>query len=422
MEQHLRFFNSDETIGRVTGSPAFDRAAAYTASRMQEFGLQPGLDSGFRIPYVLPLSRPVQARLVMTNGSSDTLALFPGVDFLPDVRTGTNSVSAEWVEVVPAGATEATGEPVIMLPAEQASTEYLRAARQAGTEAALVVGPLAPLASAEVLPGFAVLQVNMDAAARLLSTAPAALDAFLEAEASFSWSLPRPLHLQVTTDYRPARKATNIIGMVPGEHPSLAYDMVLVCADLDVVGSLAGVQAIDFDNLGLGAAVVLEVARRYAIFSSDGFVPERTVMFAVLSGRQQGHAGLRGYLKNPLWSLRRTEAVIFVGLEPENVSAVEEMLQPYGIPLYVVPPPEEPLYQPEVILRPEPAVQALARRQRIEFDAPPNPNMEAIIEQAAAAADTMARETHRRLLPLTVSSGSFKPADEDTLPVPEVSL
>ena len=418
--EHLRFFHRGAAAERMTGSEGFDRAAAYAAARMLEFGLQPGLESDYVVPYTLARNRPTSARLGMAV-PPDTFPLYRGVDFMPAGITGTARVTAEEIGIVPSGAIEPTGDRIVMMPAGLATPEQLRAMRASGTEAVLMVGPLRPGSSARSLAGLAVLQVTRQTAARLLSTAPSALSTFLKAEVPFSWNLPRQVYLEVASDYQPYLQGTNIIGMVAGEHPEYSKEAVLVVADLDAPGSWINVNTLDFGSFGVGAAALLEVARKYEAFSEWHPIPERTAIFGVLSGRHQEHAGLRGYLRNPLWALESTRAVIYVGLSADEQDEVQQIVSSYDLPLYTVPAADS-LFVPEVVLDPGPTVLRNARLEQPGFQSPPSPDMGAVLDSAAAAADSMARAAHRLLLPLSDHPGRFQPVIEDTLEPPEVTL
>ena len=47
IESHLKFLADDARMGRMTGTPQYDEAAAYVAERFAEIGLEPGGDDGW---------------------------------------------------------------------------------------------------------------------------------------------------------------------------------------------------------------------------------------------------------------------------------------------------------------------------------------------------------------------------------------
>ena len=47
IEAHLKYLADDARMGRMTGTPEYDEAAAYVAGHFEEIGLEPGGDDGW---------------------------------------------------------------------------------------------------------------------------------------------------------------------------------------------------------------------------------------------------------------------------------------------------------------------------------------------------------------------------------------
>ncbi len=417
VREHLRFFNGPDVNGRATGSAGYATAAAYVAARMAEFGLQPVLRSEFRMTYHTPLNE-IGAATLGTAGP-DTLAFYPGVDFLPDGRSDSGRVQLPNAVIDPpdfaeAGAMDALPARAVLLPAERATTAYLQRLRAAGARAVFAVGALEPRPAAAPVEGLLVAQLAPHAATLLMQGAPA--DDTLPGQAGPARRpFRRPVRLRVEGRAHPLAGALNVMGYVPGKHPALSRELILVCADLDAVGPFAGVPTLEPAYLGAGAAALLETARQYAFFAQYTQVPERTLLFAVFSGARQGYAGLRDYLRAPLWTLDHTRAVVYVGLDPPDEPAVRALLDAYGLPLHVVSQPAEAL--PRTVLLPErrpPRQPTLRPPDPADPRAAP-PRLADLIEGGVTDALRMAEDLHRLLLREAAGQAPLPPADAERL-------
>jgi acetylornithine deacetylase/succinyl-diaminopimelate desuccinylase-like protein len=106
----------------------------------------------------------------------------------------------------------------------------------------------------------------------------------------------------------------NVIGLLPGHDPSLRNETVIVGAHYDHLG-LGGFGSLDPDSAGKvhngaddnasGAAMLIQVAARLAQAP-----PARTVLFIAFSGEELGLLGSAHYVKQPLYPLSATIAMI----------------------------------------------------------------------------------------------------------------
>ena len=98
------------------------------------------------------------------------------------------------------------------------------------------------------------------------------------------------------------RKLKNVIGYIPGRHPELSVQNIVLGAHYDHLG--LGWPDVREQNLGKihygaddnasGAAVILELARVLARESR----PDRTIVFAAFSGEEAGRLGSKYYVKH----------------------------------------------------------------------------------------------------------------------------
>jgi carboxypeptidase Q len=108
-----------------------------------------------------------------------------------------------------------------------------------------------------------------------------------------SAGVPVKLRVNVRTKYLEAdRNGYNVLADMPGQHPALKDEVVMIGAHLDSWHSAPGAT----DNAD-GAAVVLEAMR---ILSAVGAKPHRTIRVALWGGEEQGLLGSRDYVRRHL--------------------------------------------------------------------------------------------------------------------------
>ena len=106
----------------------------------------------------------------------------------------------------------------------------------------------------------------------------------------------------------------NVIGLLPGHDPNLRNEAVIVGAHYDHLG-LGGFGSLDPDSTGKvhngaddnasGAAMLIQIAARLAQAP-----PARTVLFIAFSGEELGLLGSAYYVKQPVYPLSTTSAMI----------------------------------------------------------------------------------------------------------------
>ena len=106
----------------------------------------------------------------------------------------------------------------------------------------------------------------------------------------------------------------NVIGLLPGHDPALRNETVIVGAHYDHLG-LGGFGSLDPDSAGYvhngaddnasGAAMLIQIASRLALAP-----PARTVLFIAFSGEELGLLGSAHYVKQPVYPLSATIAMI----------------------------------------------------------------------------------------------------------------
>ena len=100
----------------------------------------------------------------------------------------------------------------------------------------------------------------------------------------------------------------NVISVIRGYAPS-NDEAVLVGAHRDHFGQQAGLLFAGADDNASGTAVLLEVARVFALAPA---APKRSVLFLSFSGEEQGLLGSKLYVSQPIVALAKTIAMINV--------------------------------------------------------------------------------------------------------------
>lgn len=420
LKAHLRNLNETGESGRTTGTQGYARAAAYVASRLRDFHLQPAVESDFRIIYGASLNYPLSAALRLV-GDSDSTFFLPGFEFLPDARSDSGGIRVSRFVVADAGIEphRAAPETFGVLAVGDIQVD-LHAWRDAGARLALIVGELMPQIHPEPVRGLIVLQITPATAGRLIGL-PVQEPEDLTGRAGAAFTLGRSVAATVATDFQRNAGAINMMGYFSGKHAERQRDLVIVCADLDAVGRFGAVHSVDFRNFGVATAALLEVTRNLGYISRRWALPERTVMIAIWSGSELGHEGLRYFLEHPTWNLDRVRSLIYLGLEDDEAESVQQLLRPYGIPLITIPPRDEPLYDTPVLLTPDPAVRRIARERGIRFDPRQEPDMDAIVDSAIVQATELAGRAYSRVMLEATSDEPFFPMAEDSLAEPSAA-
>jgi hypothetical protein len=311
----------------------------------------------------------------------------------------------------------------VLFAGTEVAAERLLAWQQTGATVVFVVGPLQPRPAPEPVPGLMIVQITSQALARLLQTSLGEAMALLQSVEVRAQALPQSVWVQVEGEYVPGAGAINTIGYVAGKQPALSQQAVLVCADLDDVGTFAGVPTLSMGQFGIGAAAVLEVARQYAFFTDYYSIPERSVMFAMLSGGRLGQAGLRAYLEQPTWALSQIRAVVYVGLDPQETPAVQTLLAPYNLPLYIVH-ADSAQATPVVLLPGRRSLRGSTVDNQAQTESGSDPGRQTpprrsdLIDAGVQEALRMADALNNMLLREAITPASFRPLAADTLKIP----
>ena len=352
LRPHVKFLASDLLEGRGTGQRGGDLAAAYIASQFEQYGLTPAGANGTYlqpVPLVLIAPQPQTTfAIVPPSGPpielkyrDDYVALDQTASAASDVDAGIvymgYGISAPEYQWDDYKGTDVRGKVLLMLVNEPPSDDprffqgpaltyygrwsykYEEAARRGAAgvllihktdmasygwevvrnsnaieKAQLVNDPEAKLKVAS--------WVQFDVARRIVAESGKNLEQLMQEARSRDF---RPVALQVrlkahmVSRVRRSR-SDNVLAILPGSDPHLKDEAVLYTAHYDHLGIQPDQSG---DNIyngaadnATGCAILLELARAYA---EAGVRPARSVLFAAVTGEEQGLRGSEYLGKHP---------------------------------------------------------------------------------------------------------------------------
>jgi len=359
IEAHIRFLASDYLQGRDVGTDGYEIAANYVAAQMQLLGLEPAGDNDGYFAQVPLQDVTADAEYNSLTLDGETFTQGDGVYVSTNPSLLESSVTAPLVFVgygvsAPnrdhddyAGLDVAGKIVVIMngvpdgLPSEERAHHYSPTTKRDVAAAHGAVGmisltsrsdeqmrqyatgaaarPVTSLTPATGPSSREQIRVTADVgatlAARVFEGAEMSLEEVREAMTAEEnptfprFELPHTVAMQQRTISEPFT-APNVVGMLRGNDPGLADEVVVLTAHLDHIGTVhdhmrgrGGCRSNDgedsicngaVDNAS-GVAIMLETARA---FMQQG-TPRRSVLFVALTGEEKGLLGSEHFAKNP---------------------------------------------------------------------------------------------------------------------------
>jgi hypothetical protein len=354
IEAHLKYLADDALMGRMTGTPEYDEAAAYVVGHFEEIGLEPGGDDGWyqQVPMLARRINVDSAKFVFHQDdvekaqrwkedfvmSGDTVRSeteitaevvfvgfgvhapgmnysdYDGIDvegkivaafggapdsFPHNERAFYSSRLSKAEEAVRQGAIGYVG---LRSRTDQRRYTWKRLSENAGVRPGMSWVNLSGEAANYFpeLQGGAVL--NVPPAHELFKRAPISFEQALDA-ADAGTPLSTPLGTEITlarkTDHE-SITSPNIIGILRGSDPDLANEYVVFTAHLDHIGTGVPINGDTiyngmYDN-AMGMSLLIETARAFAAMPEP---PRRSILFIALTGEERGLVGSDYYAHYP---------------------------------------------------------------------------------------------------------------------------
>jgi len=382
--RHTQILASDAFEGRAPGGAGEEKTVRYLADQFQQMGLQPGAADGNWFQQVPLRGIRSAVRTWVTQGGKSVEWLFPQdtVAWSPQTR---ESVSVPESDVVFVGYgvvapefgwddfkdVDVRGKTLVMLvndPAipdpsrpDQLDTNMFRGkamtyygrwtykfeiAAAKGAVAAWVVHETGPAG----YPWFVVVNswgrenftldraagntrevgvagwITLDSARRLAAGGGHDFDQLKKAALRRDFrpvSLGATVRFDVTNTLRSVA-SRNVIARLPGRHPELRNECVVLTSHWDHLGRDEKLEGDSIFNGALdnasGTAALLELAEAFTRLPQ---APERTLLFVAVTAEEQGLLGARYYAEHPVVPLAKTlanlniDGVNVVGRQPE---------------------------------------------------------------------------------------------------------
>jgi len=319
--------SSPEYKGRQSGLPGAEAAAEWIAEKFKEFGLEPGGDNQtyFQKFQILVTEEKAPVRFELTNDKRGRVTYYLDYDFDLFTHSGSGKTEAEIVfaglgiSKPGKGRNDYAGidvrDKIVMIyrgtPADgqdwskESSRDYrVRVAHEKGAAGLLMVMGENPIKGGalhedgyfEDLPGFWISRkmgrdifkytgINFD---NTLQDLPHKI---------ISFNTGKTALMEATVDKITGGETKNVIGILPGTHPELKNEYIVVGGHMDHVG-VDGDGNIypGADDNASGTAVVMELARTIIHGNKEH---KRSIIFSPFAAEEQGLLGSTYFVENP---------------------------------------------------------------------------------------------------------------------------
>jgi Zn-dependent M28 family amino/carboxypeptidase len=319
--EHVVALSSPQFAGRQAGSPGGHAAAEYIAERFAAYGLQPAGNDGsyfqeFTVPYGELLTTPKLAVIASDGIITDSYRFRTDFTILTGGYLGTGSMEADVVWLNYCGHDDYQGldmEGKIAFCRPGGEDVFRQAIEhQVGgllllteDEGRLSMGRSYRQTSwvPEPIPAF---RISPAVAQDLLAGSGLTLDDLTIQYTPLT--LTTRARLEVSLVEEDAAVARNVLGVLPGSDPEARDEVVIVGAHYDHLGrDPDGTIFAGANDDASGVAVLLEIAR---LWQEQGYVPERTVLFAAWDAEEKGLLGSQYYVEHPRYPLTATIGMI----------------------------------------------------------------------------------------------------------------
>ena len=344
---HVKILADDNMEGRLTGSPGYDRAAAYVADQYQKLGLKPaGLDGYYQPVPLKEQSLDLAASKLVLSGPAGETPLAIGEQVLPGTRVpqlqgafdaplvfigyglhmpdsghddfAGQDLKGKIVVTMTGGPKQLSGA----LKSHARSAEFWPALQRAGALGVITLSnpkqmdvPWERVKLFASTPGMRLADPALNDAKQPFFTAsfsPAEAELLFRAsghnladilalvekgEALPRFELKQRLKGQVVARDREFT-SPNLVGLLPGSDPKLKGEYVVLTAHLDHVGVDKPVNGDSIYNGAMdnasGIASLIETAR-----ALKAEKPKRSILFVAVTGEERGLLGSRHFANRP---------------------------------------------------------------------------------------------------------------------------
>jgi hypothetical protein len=317
----VSFLASDELAGRGTGTPEFDIAATYVASRFRAAGLQGAGDDGTffhvtrqslkQLPSSVDL-RGAQGEAIGSLGilgAGNEEVVYRGVLQSIDLAKASELMDLPGFVV---GEFEPTGKGA------RALSQLSRLAQSLET-----AGAKGLILRTDPSSEWTTLANDLQGKPRMESRLPIRIPILLLDRQS---PVPERIEVKVPATKIVEQSMRNVIAVIPGSDPELAKQAILFSAHLDHLGkgSPTGPEGEQQDLIYNGAdddasgvTAVLTLADAFAAMTPP---PRRSLLFMTFWGEESGLLGSKAFVERPSWPLESIVANVNIEMigRPED--------------------------------------------------------------------------------------------------------
>ena len=331
--ENVRILSSAEYGGRLPGSPGYNMAAKFAADKFAGLGLKPAGDNGYFKFFNIEYNQIDTPAVFKVITATDTTNYELGKDFVMRGFTGSNSftlpvvfcgygISRPDLEYDDYAGVNVKNKIVMVFKynpgwkvkdsswGEGYPREKSLTAIKHGAKGILFVSlpndkEPQPLIGS-VLHGegeqpvdFPQLHISLEAADKLLHgngfTIKGCQTKIDEGKKPFSMNLAAKAMVEVNAHYEKNAGTMDVAGMIEGTDSVLKSEYVVIGAHLDHVGTQAGLLFPGANDNASGASGVMEIAKA---FVKNGIKPERSVIFVLFAGEEQGLNGSKHFVES----------------------------------------------------------------------------------------------------------------------------
>jgi len=327
-----------EFQGRKTGLPGARKAALWIADEFKRYGLYPGDDDRYlQIFPMISTDQQKVTRFHLKNGLFGDVTYQEGNDFNLYFNSGSGKVRGE---VIFAGfgisepekgrddysGIDVKGKIVLIYrgrpadgqdwSAENERDYKMQKAAVQGAAALLILEARewsirgGTIHEEGYFAGIPSLSISRKVARDIFQGTYKNMDSVIRdlAKSSQSFSTGKEVLLDVRMKRMMPGEGENVIGIVPGTHPQLKYEYIIVGGHMDHNGvSPDGHAYVGADDNASGTAVVMELARAIAVIPGG---LKRSVVFIGFGGEEQGLCGSRYFAYHPTVPANKIAAML----------------------------------------------------------------------------------------------------------------
>lgn len=109
-------------------------------------------------------------------------------------------------------------------------------------------------------------------------------------------------HVSFSTMVTESKTAENVVSYIPGK----TNETIVISAHYDHIGFDRGEVCNGADDDGSGTVALMNIAKAFQKAYQDGNIPERNIVFLMVSGEEKGLFGSQFYTENPIFNLEKT--------------------------------------------------------------------------------------------------------------------